>query len=39
MSKKIYTKISGIPDAGLGLFAGEDILKGALVAEFIGKKP
>lgn len=38
MSKRVYKKISNIPDIGYGLFAGEDIKKGALITEFIGKK-
>ena len=38
MSKKVYKKQSNIPNAGFGLFAGEDIKTGALIAEFTGKK-
>lgn len=38
MSKKVYKKQSNILNAGLGLFAGEDIKKGSLIAEFTGKK-
>ena len=37
-NKKVYKKQSNIPNAGLGLFAGEDIKADSLIAEFIGKK-
>jgi hypothetical protein len=38
MIKKVYKKESHIKDAGLGLYAGEDIKKGQFIAEFQGKK-
>ena len=38
MSKKVYKQQSGILNAGFGLFAGENIKKGSLITEFIGKK-
>jgi SET domain-containing protein len=38
MSKKVYKKQSNIPNAGFGLFAGEDIKKGSLITEFTGLK-
>lgn len=38
MSKKVYKKESNIPNIGLGLFAGENIKKGSLIAEFTGTK-
>jgi len=34
----VYKKESNIPGIGYGLFAGEDIRKGSLIAEFVGKK-
>ena len=34
--KNVYKKVSTIPDIGLGLFAGEQIKKGALIDEFKG---
>ena len=37
MSKRVYKKQSKIPNCGTGLFAGEDIKKGTLITEFIGK--
>ncbi len=37
MSKKVYKKQSNIPNAGEGLFAGEDIKENVLITEFKGK--
>lgn len=37
MSRKVYKKVSNIPNAGDGLFAGEDINDATLITEFKGK--